>query len=297
MSQKNTNKKYIIEAGDLIKFKYQIKPYNDEAVKFDEIIELVVGKNTFINGFDEKLIGLSSENKKIEIENFLISNSDSHFSNQLVHLGLKIIEHNKNEIETNYVENKNDNEMENIENKELSSKIEKLEEEKKLLLNKIEKLENELNKNLIDFKTKQEEIIQKAQIEVSKIRDEIKVKAKEEINENKKYVLQKFIEDLSTPLNNLHISVEFGSNQQNEIISGYVKGFQLLVNQIFSSLENNGITIIEPKIGEEFNPEYHHAQELVYSDEFQQNQITKITSRGYKLNDRVIKPAVVIVSK
>lgn len=339
-TKNNKNKKSIIEKGDLIEFEYRIKPMEGNVIKFNEVQKIIVGNNQFMEGFDEMILGKSSESKILEFDNFFINEENEFFPNELVLLGIKILKHEKgstqeifepssnkiNEaIEEQQDEDQDEEENENTdeiideldeEQEEMTNKKkiknekrwgkkdkketqiinENLQEENKILSEKINKLEEQLKQNLVDFKLKQEQISSKAQEEVLRIKNEIKEKAKQEISENQKYLTQKLIEELLTPLNNLYSTVEFGSNQNNPIISGYVKGFNLVVNQIFSVLERNGVSIIQPNIGDEFNPEFHQAHEVEKSYTFEKDKIIRVISRGYSLNERVIKPALVVVS-
>lgn len=287
----------LIQIGDVIEFKYRLKPINDDTTKIfkpEEIQKITIGKNELFDGLDNELVGKNSLDKFIEIQDFKMPNDHLMFPDQFVHIGIKILKHEKQTTKEIIEPSLNDSKNSEINKKD---EIKELKEEKERLLEKISKLEIESHANLIAFKAKQEEISKRAQEEVQKIKQEIKEKAKEEIEHNKKYALQKFAESILEPLNNLYMSVEFGSNQQNEAISAYVKGFQLIVNQMFQILNDFGITIIEPKIGDLFNPEFDEVYEVIESKEFSKDQIIKVISRGYKLNDRTIKPSKVIVAK
>lgn len=299
-----TNNKFLLELGDKIEFYYRLKPVQEGAkvIKIDPLQKLTLGQNQVLDGLDQRLIGLSSKDKKIELENFVMPADHPTLANQKVHLGLKIIKHQKGQpvvtktLVHNVTANKNANQTSN-KVAELEAKINQLEADKKLLESQKQKLEIELETNLVAFKMKQEQISQKAQEEISRIKHEIKDHAKTEIAENKKYILQKFLSDLLEPLNNLARTVNFGINQDNPQVSAYVKGFSLIVGQIFQLLNNYDVQIIEPQVGEEFNPEFHEAHELVSHNKLKKDQIAKVIDQGYKLHERVLKPAKVDVVK
>lgn len=290
---KNNNHNRIIELNDILVITYRIKPKDQEVIKFtDKELKITIGKDQLFKGLDELLIGKNTlENKgKIEIEDFVMPKNSNILPNQKVKLGIKIISHNKpmQNNQTTIKENKYE---------KLQEEINSLKEQNFKLLEKIKKLELEKQQSILTFQLKAEEMTKKAQTEVSKIKEEIKSRAKEEIKENKQFAIQKFAEELTSPLDNLHKSIQFGSNSENEMVSAYVKGFNLLLGQIFRVLEDNGISIIEPIIGDNYNPEFHEAQELEESKDFDNDKIIRVISRGYSLNGRVIKPALVIVSK
>ncbi|MDK2819477.1 MAG: nucleotide exchange factor GrpE [Mycoplasmataceae bacterium] len=152
-------------------------------------------------------------------------------------------------------------------------------------------IEENLNKKIID-------ISENAEKQISDFKTSYKNRFEKEKEDIKNFQFQSLFEKILSPLNNLYMAVEFGVNKSdNPEIVGYVKGFELLVGQIFQVLDQFGVTVIAPKIGDEFNPELHNIIELVKSNELEQDKIIELINRGYKLKDRVIIPANVIVSK
>ena len=318
MNKKSKNE--IIELGDILEFNYRLKSADDpnaKEIKFETPLTIKIGDDELFDGLDERLLGESTADKKIIIDNFQLPKEHRLLPEKLVHIGIKVLNHEKShdfatnskqDNETKTVEKDLNNTTKEIKTKkdqsstktkelDLNKKIKELETENKLLLAKNDKLKHDLETNLNAFKTKQEAINKKAQEEVIKIRQEIKEKAKSEIAENKKYILQKFTTDILNPLDTLYRTISFGSNQNNPELSAYAKGFSLITNQIFKILNDYGVEIIEPKVGEEFNAEFHEVHDLVHDSSFKKDQITKVLSRGYKLHDRVLRPAKVDVNK
>ncbi len=66
---------------------------------------------------------------------------------------------------------------------------------------------------------------------------------------------------------------------------------------LVSSLKSEGMSVIEPKIGEEFNTKNHNAIETRIDNSKKENTILEIKQKGYMLHDRVIRPASVITTK
>jgi len=81
--------------------------------------------------------------------------------------------------------------------------------------------------------------------------------------------------------------------EENE--SDFYKGVEMIYNQLMKSFSEQGIEEIIAK-GEEFNPEYHEAIMRVESDEFEEGTVTEIVQKGFILDDRVIRPAMVKVA-
>jgi molecular chaperone GrpE len=89
------------------------------------------------------------------------------------------------------------------------------------------------------------------------------------------------------------------AGDENATTQSIKEGMEL-TNKIFlDALEKNSITQINPKIGNEgdaFNPETHEAITMVPSEEVESGKIIDVVQVGFALNDRVIRPAMVVVA-
>ncbi|OAB48709.1 nucleotide exchange factor GrpE [Mycoplasmopsis gallinarum] len=160
------------------------------------------------------------------------------------------------------------------------------------------------NKILSDLKTEKNnlEITLKDTLEILKtLRSENQNKAltlpKEELEKAQKYALQKFVDDFSNPFSILKVAVNAGSNSNDQAVKNYVLGFNMVLNQVEDVLRNHGIIEFSPEIGSIFDPETSKVIEQIEDYEKPNNTVLKVTSSGLKLHDRVIKPAIVVVSK
>ena len=73
-------------------------------------------------------------------------------------------------------------------------------------------------------------------------------------------------------------------------------GVELTLKQLNSVFEKFNIDEINP-IDEKFNPNEHQAMSMIESEDKEANTILNVLQKGYKLNERVIRPAMVVVSK
>lgn len=161
-----------------------------------------------------------------------------------------------------------------------------------LQLNLMEaKRENQTNINA--FQEKAKGFASKAQEEINRIKKELTVLSDKEQETMKKYGSQRLLESIIEPLINIEIAVKAGKN--NEAVSAYVMGFEMLLNQLYSELTSYGVTRIEPQVGQDFDPEIHYA--ITTKDGDQKNKIAEVKKPGFKLYDRVLKPATVITFK
>ena len=77
----------------------------------------------------------------------------------------------------------------------------------------------------------------------------------------------------------------------------YLIGFQYIYKNLTNVLENEGVVEITPEIGKEFNANTMNAVDSIVNPELKENSVTRVYSKGYKLHDRLIRPANVQVSK
>jgi len=148
-------------------------------------------------------------------------------------------------------------------------------------------LEIELHKNIKDFHNKAKEFQVKAQKEVNKVKENLEKHNVELSKETKKYGAQKLVENLMQPLNNLNLAIQTGIRSTNESIKSYVTGFEMLYRQIISSLEDVGVTLIKPNIGDAYDPELHESINGIG------HKISIVKSQGFKFHERVLQPAKV----
>ncbi|MGY6171791.1 nucleotide exchange factor GrpE [Candidatus Mycoplasma pogonae] len=186
---------------------------------------------------------------------------------------------------------------------ELKIEIENLKKENQLLTTKtlnseleILRLKAEIEKNNQEFAEKAKTFASKAQEELNKLKQENNSKLENEKQELKKYANQKFFENFLTLYNNLELAVKAGKKQNDPAVQNYVLGFEMLLRQIENLLADFGLEKINPAIKSEFIPELHQAFEIKAAEGFNKNEIIEVKSYGYKLFERVIKPAIVIVA-
>ena len=103
------------------------------------------------------------------------------------------------------------------------------------------------------------------------------------------------IESFSTELLAVMDSLEAALAVENATVENYKNGMELTQKQLATVFEKFNIKMIDPK-GEKFDPHQHQAMCTVDSD-LQPNVVVQVMQRAYMLHDRVIRPALVSVSK
>jgi molecular chaperone GrpE len=82
----------------------------------------------------------------------------------------------------------------------------------------------------------------------------------------------------------------------NEVSSGLVQGVEITLRDLRKTLEKFGLTAIEAD-GKPFDPVVHHAMSQVERNDTEDNTVVEEFRRGYMLRDKVLRPALVAVSK
>lgn len=113
-----------------------------------------------------------------------------------------------------------------------------------------------------------------------------------DFKEAMKYRSEGFIDELLPVLDSFHMAL--ASEPSDPALKNYLVGFQYVYRNLVSVLENEGVTEITPKIGEKFNPNTMNAVDTVEGED--ENIVTKVHGNGYKLHDRIVRPAMVQVS-
>ena len=178
-------------------------------------------------------------------------------------------------------------------NKENISKIEEIEtskdlesEEKELTEeNEINTLEEE-NKVLSELVQGLEEKVLRAQAEVENVRKT----SQKEILKSRIFSAESITKDLLTAIDNLHRSLE---HSESGIPSSLI---ELVLKDISKALSNQNIEEIDP-LGEKFNPNFHEALSVKENKNKESEEILEVLQKGYKIQDRIIRPALVVVNK
>ncbi|EPY26735.1 molecular chaperone GrpE [Strigomonas culicis] len=170
-----------------------------------------------------------------------------------------------------------------IENKEIKSEDESLSED---LLKEIADLSKKLEDANILIKEQNESILRSyAEIE------NIKRRSNDDISKVRKFGIESFAEGL-VPVKD---SLEAALLQPNQTIESLIEGVEITLKQLDAVFERNFLKEISPLVGDKFDPNIHQAISSVKSDN-QPNTIVQLLQKGYAISDRVLRPALVVVS-
>ena len=118
-----------------------------------------------------------------------------------------------------------------------------------------------------------------------------------EYRQTLKYASQDLAEEIIPSFEMFSMVIESVDKLPPEVMA-YVQGFEMIYKQMVQALERKGIVEVPCKIGDEFDHNIHSAMETQeVDDEKLVNKVTKVIRKGYKIHDRLIKPAAVVVGK
>ncbi|WP_454947981.1 nucleotide exchange factor GrpE [Gemella sanguinis] len=173
---------------------------------------------------------------------------------------------------------------ETVENQETTETEEEVVEEKtaeELLQEKVDKLEEELKQSEDKYLRLYAEF------------ENFKRRKNKEIETNNVYKSQKVITEILPSLDNLERALQVESD--NEEIKSLLKGVEMVYEGLLNVLKSEGVELIETE-NAQFDPNYHHAVMQEEDSEKESGAILDTFQKGYKLKDRVIRPAMVKVN-
>ena len=127
----------------------------------------------------------------------------------------------------------------------------------------------------------------------------LRTRTKREVDETRQYAVQKFARDVVEAAENLRRGIDTLPKSQPgepEIVTKVREGFEGVERSFIGLLERNGITPEEPT-GKMFDANLHQAMAEQPSDEHPAGTVLQAWSRGWLLNGRLLRPAMVVVSK
>jgi molecular chaperone GrpE len=155
---------------------------------------------------------------------------------------------------------------------------------------KIAQLEAALLSSESKVKEQQDSVLRaKAEVENMRRRSE------QEIDKARKFALNKFAEGLLPVIDNLERAMQ-AADAENEVVKPLFEGVELTHKTFVDTVAKFGLKEINPE-GEVFNPEFHQAMSIQESPDHDSNTVMFVMQKGYELNGRVVRPAMVMVAK
>jgi molecular chaperone GrpE len=120
-------------------------------------------------------------------------------------------------------------------------------------------------------------------------------RAERDVQNAHKYALKGFVENLLPVIDSMEMG-QAAAISENATLESLRKGSELTRNMFAQVLERSGLQQINP-LGEKFDPERHQAISMVEIEDAESNSVIEVMQKGFLLNDRLIRPAMVVVAK
>ena len=125
--------------------------------------------------------------------------------------------------------------------------------------------------------------------------ENLRRRAAQDVEKAHKFALEKFAGELLPVLDNLERAIEL-ADKENEALKPMIEGVELTLKSMQSSVAKFGLVALDPQ-NQPFDPNAHQAMSMIENAELAPNTVIAVMQKGYELNGRVIRPAMVMVSK
>lgn len=123
-----------------------------------------------------------------------------------------------------------------------------------------------------------------------------KKRAERDINDFRKFANESLIKDILPIVDNLERALEIPEGENETTLDGMREGVQMTLKGLLDSLKKYGVVPIE-SLDKPFDPNFHQAVMQEESDKHPENTVSRELQRGYMMQDRLLRPSMVVVSK
>ena len=154
----------------------------------------------------------------------------------------------------------------------------------------VESLQLELQESAEKVEAYRDEAV-RAQAEMQNIRR----RAEQDVSKAHKFGQEKLVMELLSLVDNLERAL-VASRAENATLENLLEGVEMSQTMLMDGLKKFNVEQLDPH-GEPFNPEQHEAMTAIPNPEMEPNTVMEVFQKGYTLNGRLIRPAMVVVSK
>lgn len=185
------------------------------------------------------------------------------------------------------VENQEEVVVEETQQADHSQEFDPLEE----AIARVQELEEQLKTQIEEATNKEQDILLRSRAEIENLRR----RTEQDVEKAHKFALEKFSKDILNTIDNLERALATPANKEDESVKALFDGVELTLKELVSTVGRFGVEAVGV-VGEAFNPDLHQAISMQPAEGFETNQISVVLQKGYTLNGRVIRPAMVMVA-
>ncbi len=139
-----------------------------------------------------------------------------------------------------------------------------------------------------------QEVAREAHLRALADMENYKKRLAREHDEQMAYAAEKVLASLLPSLDNLDLALQYGSN--NEACKDLIMGIEMTRKLLLDAVKSHGLEPVG-EVGEAFTPELHEALTFEQRSDMEENHVSTVMQKGYKLKNRLLRPAKVCISK
>lgn len=124
----------------------------------------------------------------------------------------------------------------------------------------------------------------------------VRRRAERDVENAHKYGIERFLQNLLPVVDSIEKSIESTDQDGQEENDPVIEGIRLTHKLLMDLLNKEQVEVVDP-LGEPFDPNEHEAMSMVENPDMEPNSVFAVMQKGYKLNKRLVRPAMVMVSK
>ena len=125
--------------------------------------------------------------------------------------------------------------------------------------------------------------------------ENLRKRTEREVQNAHKFALERFLAELLPVRDSLELGLAAADGATE--VAHLRAGLELTLKQLAAAMEKSGAREVNPAIGVKFNPTEHEAMAMMPTDQQEPNTVAQVVQKGYQLNERLIRPAKVIVAQ
>ncbi|WP_427979666.1 nucleotide exchange factor GrpE [Agarivorans sp.] len=137
----------------------------------------------------------------------------------------------------------------------------------------------------------QKDSVIRAKAEVENIRR----RSAQEVEKARKFALEKFANELLPVIDNMEMALQH-ANREDDALASMIEGVELTLKTLIDAVKKFGIEVVDPQ-DHAFDPEKHQAMGMQEVEGVAANTVVAVLQKGYELNGRLLRPAMVMISK
>lgn len=118
-----------------------------------------------------------------------------------------------------------------------------------------------------------------------------------QIDDVRDYSVSSFAKDMMSVMDNLTRALSHKPDEMEESVKNFIFGVEMTQKDLLNVFKKHGIEPVEPKSGDKFDYNLHHAISQIEMADWQSGIVVELMQAGYKIKDRLLRPASVVVTK